>query len=93
MMKVSLMLQKSFLLSLIGLSLHAGGYLVSENSVNSTALSGANVAHSHGSDAAYFNPANMVFMEKQASIEATLHYFYLTSHLQIRTLQTANVPT
>lgn len=57
-------MKKIALLSLVTASvLMAGGYKIPETSLNAVALSAANIAHSHGADAAYYNPANMVFME------------------------------
>jgi len=41
----------------------AGGYKIPEQSLNSMALGAAYVAHTTGADSAYFNPANMAFME------------------------------
>jgi len=41
----------------------AGGYKVPEQSLNSMALGAAYVAHTQGADTAYFNPANMAFIE------------------------------
>jgi len=55
----------------------AGGYKIPELSMNSTALSAAYVANAHGADAAYFNPANMVFEEDGQYVEATLTYIRL----------------
>lgn len=57
--------------------LFAGGYKIPETSLNSVALSAANVAHSNSADAAYYNPANMVFMKKEAVMEANLIYIGL----------------
>ena len=54
--------------------LMAAGYKIPETSTNSVALSGANIAHSKGADAAYDNPANMVFMEDKNHMEANLMY-------------------
>ncbi len=60
-------------LSLIATSvIYAGGYKIPETSVNGTALSAANVAHSNGADAAYYNPANMAFMSDNHEMEADL---------------------
>jgi len=53
-------------------TLCAGGYKVPETSLNAIALSAANVAHSHGAENAYSNPANMVFMEDRENIEVDL---------------------
>jgi len=60
-------------------SLMAGGYKIPEQSVNATALSAAYVANAHGSDAAYYNPAAMVFNEDRSMLEADLSYIQLTS--------------
>jgi long-chain fatty acid transport protein len=68
-----------FAASLIPAQLFAGGYKVPENSINSTALSAAYVANAHGADAAYFNPAAMVFDQDGASFEASLTYIRLSS--------------
>ncbi|WP_297483609.1 outer membrane protein transport protein [Sulfurimonas sp.] len=58
-------------------TLYAGGYKIPETSLNAIALSAANVAHSHGAENAYSNPANMVFMENKQNIEADLIYIGL----------------
>ena len=55
----------------------AGGYKIPETSINAVALSAANVAHSTSADAAYYNPANMVFMEDKQNFEANLMYIGL----------------
>ncbi|SFV62090.1 Long-chain fatty acid transport protein [hydrothermal vent metagenome] len=55
-------------------TLYGGGYKVPETSLNAIALSAANVAHSHGAENAYSNPANMSFMEDKQNIEADLIY-------------------
>jgi len=66
-------MKKLTLISLaVASSLYAGGYKIPETSVNGVALSAANVARSHGADAAYYNPANMVFMADENAIEADL---------------------
>jgi len=57
----------------------AAGYKIPENSINSMALSAAYVANAHGADAAYYNPAAMVFNEGGASLEADLTLAHLTS--------------
>ncbi|TVO76287.1 OmpP1/FadL family transporter [Sedimenticola selenatireducens] len=57
----------------------AAGYKLPENSINGTALSAAYVANAHGADAAYYNPAAMVFNESGASLEANLTAIHLTS--------------
>ena len=59
-------------------SLLAGGYKIPEQSVNATALSAAYVANAHGPDAAYYNPAAMVFNEDRSLLEADLSLIHLT---------------
>ncbi len=46
----------------------AGAYKLPEQSVNSTALSAAYVAHTMGADTAYFNPANMAFLSSNKAM-------------------------
>lgn len=71
-------MKKVVLLSLFASSLaFAGAYKIPENSVNSLALSGANTAHNQNADAAYYNPANMVFMEDANHAEFDLMYIGL----------------
>ncbi len=66
-------MKKLTLLSLVAVgTLYAGGYKIPETSVNGAALSAANVAHSNGADAAYYNPANMIFMKDENNLEADL---------------------
>ena len=57
----------------------AAGYKIPENSINGTALSAAYVANAHGADAAYYNPAAMVYNAPGASLEADLTLAHLTS--------------
>lgn len=72
-------MKKITLLSLITASvLIAGGYKIPEVSLNAVALSAANVAHSSGADAAYYNPANMVFMKDEQTVENDLTYIGLS---------------
>jgi len=54
--------------------LMASGYKIPETSMNSVALSGANIAHVKEADAAYDNPANMVFMGDNNHMEVNLMY-------------------
>ncbi|MCP3671172.1 MAG: transporter [Gammaproteobacteria bacterium] len=65
--------------SLMPVQLLAGGYKIPENSINSTALSAAYVANAHGADAAYFNPAAMVFNEEGGSMEVDMTYIHLSA--------------
>lgn len=72
-------MKKIISLSLIaGSVLMAGGYKIPETSTNAVALSAANVAHNqNNADAAYYNPAKMVFMSNENHIEADLIYIGL----------------
>ncbi len=58
-------------------AIYAGGYKIPEVSTNGAALSAANIAHTTGADAAYYNPANMVFMDDSNALEADLIYIGL----------------
>ena len=70
---------KKIILSTIVASsvLMAGGYKIPETSTNAVALSAANIAHNKSADAAYYNPANMVFMEDANHMEVDLTYIGL----------------
>jgi long-chain fatty acid transport protein len=72
-------MKKIALISLITSSvLLAGGYKVPENSTNAVALSAANVAHNQNSaDAAYYNPAKMIFMSDENHLDSNLIYIGL----------------
>lgn len=56
----------------------ASGWRIPEQSVDSTAKAGANVASSKRADAAYFNPANMNWMEDTWHAEVDLTWIHLT---------------
>ncbi len=71
-------MKSAVLLSLAACTLFGGGYKIPETSLNSVALSAATVAHSNGADAAYYNPANMVFMKNENVLEANLLYIGLS---------------
>ncbi len=72
-------MKKIALLSLAATTvLMAGGYKIPESSLNAVALSAANVAHAHGADAAYYNPANMIWAEDISTMEAGLTYIELS---------------
>ncbi len=58
-------------------ALMASGYKIPEVSTNGVALGAANIAHGHGADSAYYNPANMVFMDDAQQLEADLIYIGL----------------
>jgi len=71
-------MKKTILLSITASSfLMAGAYKVPEQSVNSMALGAAYVAHTDGADTAYFNPANMAFMEDKQFAEVGLTWAHL----------------
>lgn len=72
------MVRVATLLSLSAAALLASGYRIPEQSLNSVALSAANVANANGADASYYNPANMSFMEQGAHTEFALTYINLT---------------
>jgi len=71
-------MKKIGLLSLVvATSIMASGWRIPEQSVNSTALAGAYVANASGADAAYYNPANMAFMDQGSYFEGDLTYIQL----------------
>lgn len=60
----------------------AGGYKIPEQSLNSMAKAGANIAYTTGADASYDNPANMSFMETGKSyVEGGLTLVHLPSNI------------
>ncbi|MGB3209350.1 MAG: OmpP1/FadL family transporter [Desulforhopalus sp.] len=56
----------------------ASGWRIPEQSVDSTAKAGANIASSKRADTAYYNPANMAWMEDTWHLEADATYIYLS---------------
>ena len=56
----------------------ASGWRIPEQSVDSTAKAGANIASSTRADTAYFNPANMAWMEDTFHLEVDATYLYLS---------------
>ena len=56
----------------------ASGWRIPEQSVDSTAKAGANIASSTRADAAYFNPANMAWMEDTWHVQANATYLFLS---------------
>ena len=60
-------------------SAYASGYRIPEQSLNATALSSAYVANASDADAAYYNPANMSWMNDGTGIEVGFTYIYLPS--------------
>lgn len=57
----------------------ASGYRIPEQSLNSTAKAGANIASASTADAAYFNPAAMGSLADTWNVEGTATYLHLTS--------------
>ena len=72
-------MKKVAFLSLVASAvLFAGGYKIPETSTNAVALGAANVAHNHeNADAAYYNPAKMVFMQDKNNLEVDVNYIGL----------------
>jgi long-chain fatty acid transport protein len=60
-------------------SAFASAYRIPEQSVDSTAKAGANIASAQHADASYFNPANMSWLDNSWQIEGDLNYIYLSS--------------
>jgi len=58
---------------------YGSGYRIPEQSVNSTARAGASVAYTPAADAAFFNPANMSWLEDRGYFEANITYIGLKS--------------
>jgi long-chain fatty acid transport protein len=56
----------------------ASGWRIPEQSVDSTAKAGANIASSTRADSAYFNPANMAWLEDTWHLEFDATYLYLS---------------
>ncbi len=73
-------MKKTLTLSLIlSSALFGAAYQIPNNSINSAALATANVANAHGADAAYYNPANMVYNTDNHEIETSVTYVLLSS--------------
>lgn len=69
-------MNKILITSMLATSLvYAAGYKIPEQSTDSIGLAASNVAKSFGADAAYFNPANMPFLEDKIYIDAMMSYF------------------
>jgi len=66
------------LLSAAAATVMAGGYAIPESSINATALSAAYVANAHGADAAYYNPAAMVYNDDANLLEVDATYIGLS---------------
>lgn len=57
----------------------ASGWRIPEQSVDSTAKAGANIASAQKADAAYFNPANMAWMEDNWHLQANATWIHLAA--------------
>ena len=57
----------------------SAGFKLPEQSLNGTALASAYVANANGADAAYYNPAAMVFNQDRSQLEASVALIHLTS--------------
>ena len=58
---------------------HGAAYRIPEQSADSTAKAGAHVASALGPDAAYYNPANMSWMDYESwAVDGNLSYIHLT---------------
>lgn len=71
---------RKIILTSVALSslLMASGYKIPESSTNAVALGAANIAHNHNNaDAAYYNPAKIVFMSNENHLDAGLIYIGL----------------
>ncbi len=69
----------ALLMTMAPSSIYAAGYMTPQQSLNSTAKSAANVAHSSSADTAYYNPANMSFLPDRPLFEVDLTYIHLPS--------------
>ena len=67
------------LMSVAAATVMAGGYKIPESSINATALGAAYVANAYGADAAYYNPAAMVYNDDANQLEIDATYIGLSS--------------
>lgn len=72
-------------------TLMGGGYAIPESSINATALSAAYIANAHGADAAYYNPAAMVYNEDAGLLEVDATYIGLSKIHYASTSGTINI--
>ncbi len=72
-------MKKLISLGLLGTALisFAGGYKIPEQSLRSTATSGAYFSSANAPDASYYNPANMSFMKDGWGVEVGMRYIVL----------------
>lgn len=75
------MFKKIIISTAVAVSLvNAAGYRVPEQSADSVALLASNIATSFGPDAAYYNPANMMFLpDSRHYFENNLAWFHIDS--------------
>lgn len=76
------MMKKKIAVATLGLmfaagSAYASGYRIPEQSVNSLAKAGADVAYTPSADAAFFNPANISWLDNATLFEANVTYIGL----------------
>jgi len=78
-------MKKIILLSTItGAVLMAGAYKIPEQSINSMALGAAYIAHTTDADTAYYNPANMSFLDPSVNyFEAGLTLAHLPKNIYV----------
>jgi len=62
---------------LVSTSLFSAGYQIPNHSIDATALATANIANANGANAAYYNPANMVYNDSKNMLEVALSYVIL----------------
>ena len=70
-------MKKLLALSISASFLLANGYKIPEQSINAIALSSANIANALSADAAYYNPANMVFLKNKNYFELDATFIHL----------------
>lgn len=75
----------------VSASLMAGGYAIPESSINATALGAAYIANAHGADAAYYNPAAMVYNDDAGLLEVDATYIGLSAVNYTSTSGTTNI--
>ncbi len=73
-------LKRALLLASCASLANAAGYKIPEQSSDAVALSASNIAYSFGPDAAYYNPANMMYFEDSRHyFENSFSYIHLGS--------------
>lgn len=75
-MKRGILLSAGALFALSG-AVHAGGYKIPEQSIRAMGTAGAYMSSADSADANYYNPANMSWIGKNASLEAGFKYINL----------------